>query len=471
MPKVITREIERNQLWQLREGYRGPRVHDWLLQQEFASPVTAAATHQQAISTILTHAFNASPYYRQLFKSLGIKKRHLRDAAVLRRIPALEKGDVKGNAERLRATHLLNGERPAGTTQTSGTTGQPTVVHHSSKSMGMFAWLKQRELRWFGYNPQGTLASIRPMVELPRQSDGSYLANGMTTTRGAWPYLGPLFKTGTSLGFNNTNDITEQVAFLERNRPDYLLMQSAGLENLAIQDIPQSVIEAIKGVQAISQTLTPNMRSIVEDALQTSVHQNYGLNEIGLVASRCEAGRYHVHAEHCWVEIVRPDGSLCEDGEQGKLLITSLSNSAMPMIRYDADDLAVATEGPCPCGRTLPSFGRVHGRYRRIAHLPPGTMQRWGSVQLSLHKLPPELKSSVRKYQALQDETGAFEVLIACSETDFPAIAARVKDAFANAHPSSPTPALSLHCTQRFHGEGSRKFQSFISSFTPEMDT
>ena len=48
----------------------------------------------------------------------------------------------------------------------------------------------------------------------------------------------------------------------------------------------------------------------------------------------------------------------------------------MPLIRYDTGDLAQAVEGPCPCGRTLPSFGEIAGRYRRFAGLPDHTRDR-----------------------------------------------------------------------------------------------
>ena len=103
------------------------------------------------------------------------------------------------------------------------------------------------------------------------------------------------------------------------------------------------------------------MREHIERSFGCPIHQNYGLNEIGLVATRCDAGRYHVHSEHCIVEIVGPDGRSVAPGETGRLIVTGLNNWAMPLLRYDADDLGTAVEGPCPCGRTLPSFGDVVG--------------------------------------------------------------------------------------------------------------
>lgn len=100
------------------------------------------------------------------------------------------------------------------------------------------------------------------------------------------------------------------------------------------------------------------------------------LNEIRIVAHRCEARRYHVNAEHCVVEIVDEDSQPCMVGRTGKLLVTGSSNFAMPLVRYNTGDLAEAVGGPCACGRTLPSIGQIVSRYRPFRYTPKGTSRR-----------------------------------------------------------------------------------------------
>jgi phenylacetate-CoA ligase len=46
----------------------------------------------------------------------------------------------------------------------------------------------------------------------------------------------------------------------------------------------------------------------------------------------------------------------------GHVLVTTLRNTAMPLIRYRTGDLAVRRDEPCICGRTLPMLDRVIGR-------------------------------------------------------------------------------------------------------------
>ena len=129
------------------------------------------------------------------------------------------------------------------------------------------------------------------------------------------------------------------------------------------------------------------------------------------MASVCpEGGRYHIHCENVLVEILDDAGKVCAPGTVGHLIVTSLNNRIMPLIRYDTGDLAEAVDGPCPCGRTLPAFQRIHGRYRRTAYLPPGTYQLWMTFRETVPEMPPELLEYVRRFQLHQFLDGSFEL-------------------------------------------------------------
>ena len=168
------------------------------------------------------------------------------------------------------------------------------------------------------------------------------------------------------------------------------------------------------------------------------VQQGYGLNEIGLVAARCEAGRYHVHREHCIVEIVDEVGMPCRAGESGRLLLTGLRNFAMPLVRYDSNDLVTAVDGPCPCGRTLPAFGEIHGRYSRIKPLPPGTLDRVATLRTALQTMPEDLVRNLRRYQIHQLRDGSFELRLVAAGTLPPAFSERVLNAWSSGTAGPP---------------------------------
>jgi phenylacetate-CoA ligase len=84
----------------------------------------------------------------------------------------------------------------------------------------------------------------------------------------------------------------------------------------------------------------------------------------------------------------------------------------MPLIRYDTGDLAEAAGGPCACGRTLPSFGDVAGRYRRFAGLPAGTRQRVYALLGAFDEVPWEMLAFLRRYQIHQDRDNRFTLRV-----------------------------------------------------------
>lgn len=456
--------------WHYQPGFSGPKLADLLLQGEFLSRDELAERYQLRISRMYRHACRQVPYYRDVVEKLGLYK----SASISRenwlKLPLLSKSGLIDHGESLRARCLMQGQQPVGTSKTSGTTGQPVVVHQSSTSLDMFAWLKQRELRWFRYKPQGTHLSIRPGEELARTREGTRWPDGQVISFPGWPYLNDVFKTGPAFGFASTNPVHEQLGVLEKVQPDYLLMEPATLEHLSMQAIPTSAKSRLKGIQSISQTLTPGMKEIIASGLEAPIHQNYGLNEIGLVASMCpEGGRYHVHEEHCGVELITESGALAVPGERGKIVVTSLNNSAMPLLRYDTEDSAEMADDNCPCGRSLLSFVNIEGRYRRLAQLPEGSYQTFKAVQAAVNEYARNNSGSVGQYQVCQLKDESFEVIINCSEKNFVDLQSLVEKAFTRACPEKESPPIAIFNGQGFRGQEKKKFQIFYSELMPDQ--
>jgi len=86
-----------------------------------------------------------------------------------------------------------------------------------------------------------------------------------------------------------------------------------------------------------------------------------------MLACECEtAPHYHVAAENALVEIVDDHGRDVAVGERGRTVVTGLFNYAMPFIRYELGDVALAGNAPCRCGRTLPVISEIEGRSRNV---------------------------------------------------------------------------------------------------------
>jgi phenylacetate-CoA ligase len=136
---------------------------------------------------MLHFASECVPYYRDLFQKIWIDAADANPFRVLESMPILSKLDLQDRLPALRAERLPKGERETIEAGTSGTTGIPARVRHSMQSARMFSLLKQREYRWFRFDPRGTLALIRFPGSLPKRDDGTELPLGETMRLDGWP--------------------------------------------------------------------------------------------------------------------------------------------------------------------------------------------------------------------------------------------------------------------------------------------
>ena len=464
----LDEERAEQQRWTARLRRADP-AYDMLTANEFDDARTHDDRTAKALGAVLRFVQRQVPYYRDLFRSTGVDPLQPDPLKALAALPILSKQDVQDNERSLRADHMPNGETTVFVKMSSGTTGQPTKVLHSVNTSRVFNALKQREYRWFRFDPGGAMAMIRMAAQLPRSEDRKELADRDTRHMTAWLNVGADFATGPFLGFNVTNPPERQLAWLREHKPDYLVTFSESFEHLAFTAGDRKPAESLKGLLAISDQMTPDMRTHVESSFGASVHQNYGLNEVGLVAARCEAGRYHVHTETCHVEIVGDNGKPCAPGEVGRLIVTGLKNWAMPLIRYDTDDLALAVEGACPCGRTLPSFAEIVGRYSRTAFLPEGTLGLVEGLRGAIDSTPAALTQGLRQFQIHQCSDNSFELRLVSRKPIAEAFTERLQTAWSALAPRAEQ-SLAIKRVDAIARSPGGKFQAFTSDFMPAAD-
>ena len=90
------------------------------------------------------------------------------------------------------------------------------------------------------------------------------------------------------------------------------------------------------------------MRRTIEEAFDAPVHDEYGPNEFSRIAFECKRKLvYHVPEDALIVEILEENGNEVKENETGEVVITSLLNKAMPLIRYRQEDYAIKTNGKC----------------------------------------------------------------------------------------------------------------------------
>lgn len=441
-------------------------IFNSFIEREFVTPERHHELTTKRLAALVRFSGKHVPYYRTLFSRLGLDAASPDVWEILHALPILNKLDIQENAGALRAATLPRGETFGGVTASSGTTGRPTKVYQTASFMRMFGLLMQRHYRWFRLDPRAKLASIRLASQLPKMENKATVVGGEDRQLPTWQYVGADFRTGPFVGFDVTNPVEGQIAFLRRERPDYLVSYSESLEHLAFAAGDERPVDSLNAVIAISEQLTVGMRERITRGFGVPIHQGYGLNEIGLVACRCEAERYHVHVEHCLAEILNEEGNACVPGETGRVVVTALGNAAMPLLRYDTGDLAEAVSGECPCGRTLPAFSEIIGRYSRIAFLPDGTLGLVDVLRSAVEAMPIELARELRQFQIHQFRDSGFELRLAVRAPLPAGFATRVRAAWGENAATGGQPLAIIEVKEIARLPGG-KFQVFTSDFMP----
>lgn len=406
---AFEKALAQHRQWTLKPQCAEVRVFDDFLQHEFRAPAEQSEWEAKALRRIAGFAAAETRYYADLFSRLGLKPGAIESPGDLAKLPVLHKHDLLDSQAALTARRLPAGLRPAKTTRSSGTTGRRVSVLHSSNRDILFSALLHRSSRWGGLDPMGTRVDVRSIGALKRLPDGSADPDGLRVRDAGWLGLGDCFHTGTEYVFNVRYPMERQVEWLQEIRPDYAVSYPTVFEEWLLANEGAKPVSTLRGLIGIGAQMTPSLRRAMEKAYAAPVHQNYGLNEMGMAAVRCAHGRYHVNTELCLVEIVNADGRKCLPGEVGHLLVTGLANFCMPLLRYDTGDLAEGLfDTLCPCGSTLPSFGEIAGRFRHYAGLPSGTRERVRVVRETIEHMPPERLAFLRRYQLYQDRENRF---------------------------------------------------------------
>ncbi|RKY67490.1 MAG: phenylacetate--CoA ligase, partial [Candidatus Latescibacterota bacterium] len=153
-----------------------------------------------------------------------------------------------------------------------------------------------------------------------------------------------------------------------------------------------------------------SMREEIERKLGLSATDNYGLSEImgpGVAGECQEKDGLHIAEDHFIAEIIDPDtGQVLPYGEQGELVLTTLTKEALPMIRYRTHDITRLNPEPCRCGRTHVRMERVRDRTDDML------IVRGVNVYPSqVESVLTEIEGTSPHYQIIVDRKGALDEL------------------------------------------------------------
>ena len=334
-----------------RERSRHLEYLDLVERTQFDSPEVIRTRQLYALTNILHHAWKTVPFYRRAWTAAGVHPSDVKSLADLEAFPILTKADIRANESEL-VSRAYDASKLR-LKRTSGSTGVPLNIRIDEPAVQWKYACTLRSDQWSGYRLGQRVAKVWGNPE--------YRQFGLKGRLRNW-----LLDRAVYLDTLNLNDerIREFATTIRRHRPGLIFGHAHSLYLLACK-LKQTGVTDIRpnGIISTAMLLHDWQRSVIEQVFDCKVTNRYGCEEVSLIASECEAHRgLHLNSDSIYAE---PNG--------GKLLVTDLTNQAMPLIRYQIGDVVVPSGNRvCTCGRGLPMIERIEGREADYVVTPAG---------------------------------------------------------------------------------------------------
>jgi len=358
---------------------RAARILALIAQFEAAerAPPEARRRRQRAqAGALLAHAARNVPFYRRRLRDAVPAPGAPVDPDAWAALPTLTRREVQAAGSELRSVRAVPGHGPVAEVATSGSTGTPVRVWKTAVTQLLWDATVVREHLWHGRDSGARLCAIRHGA--PAAPDGG--------EHESWgPPVAGVFATGPFAHLDIYTDVDAQLAWLERQRPRYLLSLASNVAALARRARERGLaLAGLEQIRSYGETVDDELRALCREAWGADLVDCYSAQEVGYLALQCPSGRhYHALDEIALVEVLDERGAPCPPGAVGRVVVTPLHNLDTPLVRYEVGDYAevggaLSGEGSaaCGCGRTLPVLARILGRTRNMLVLPDGT-RRW----------------------------------------------------------------------------------------------
>ena len=353
------------------------------------------AYQEDRLRQLIAYCWERVPFYRRHWTGHIDDPRDIRGIADLQGLPLLTKDHVRENLATLTTTDPKVKSTPA---RTGGSTGQPVIfrmTHHDEQ----LAWAQM----YLGWGWAGWRVGD-PFLAVGGESVG--VGSGDKRSRND-----KLMNRWVSSGSNITRERTRALAA----SPQFSKIRMIyGYPN-SIRELGEHLAEigarpaALRGIVCTAEVMRAEVRQRIETLFGVDrVLDQYGLNDGGLHA--CEGPErdgLHLSFHRGVLEILdEQNGQIHELKHTGRAVATTLSNPAMPFVRYETGDrLHWHSREPAPSGVHWPRIGPVDGRTGDVIRLPSGR-----SIPMPGLTLVMRWMDGLKSYQFIQ--TGADSIVV-----------------------------------------------------------
>lgn len=402
---------------------------------------TLEARRDQNLRAIVRYAAETVPYYRALFKRLGLDPAEIRTAADLTKLPILEKEQVQAEPEQF-VSESAQG-RGGLLMPSSGTSGKPLQIFQSHDYLlANTAYdLRQREVitQWMGKGtPHRALSVVYPNNSVQRIRQ---YVHGQAFV--------PIGLAGASRATVSLLDPLETIIQAINDRKPTLLTAYGTFVELLFKTIEAGKIKMHipKVILYVSDHLEAETQQLIEEKYGARVFSSYSAVEALRIGFTCPSHQgFHLHSDLTHVRIVDEAGQDVPPGVPGDILISNLINRGTVLLNYRLGDRGRLSNQACTCGRTLPLLSKLEGRRDDVVALPNGQFLHSANVWLAIRGNPDFIQ-----YQLLQHTLTQFELKL--STVDKPTFERVSADLTARLKPVL--------------GEGAELSASYVSPFEP----
>lgn len=298
------------------------------------------------------HCYENSSFYRKKFDSVGLKPQDIRSLDDLQKIPFTVKNDLRDNYPFGMVT--VKSDEVVEIHASSGTTGNPIIGAYTQSDMDIWSELMARSI----YTTGG------------RRQDTIHIAYGYGLFTGGLGFHYGAQKIGAKI-IPASGGMTQRQIKLMKDLGATILACTPSFAVYLAETMAQEGIDPRKDLKLKigmfgAEPWSNKIRERLEKDTGIHAFDVYGLTELcgpGVSVECEEHDGLHIWEDHFIVETINPDtGEVLPPGEEGELVFTTLTKTALPMLRYRTRDISKIETATCKCGRTHARMMRVHGR-------------------------------------------------------------------------------------------------------------
>jgi len=302
----------------------------------------------QRLKAITRYAFDNVPYYHRLFRENDVRPGDIKRLKDIRKIPITEKKDIRDAPADFIAKHIDIADCKR--IKSSGSTGEPVTL-----LMDRWSEYYSQALFWYALYEMGH----RWQDKIVKVSGSSRDVSSPRAWKGILDRVKGLRRRTISIFHSPRNLLKE----MDRPYPYSFYAFASVIETLAnaLKDGAELKWKP-RIIFSHGETLTEPARQLIEKAFERKVYNIYGSIEFQRLAFECEEQKgYHMITDCAYLEFLE-DGEPVGMDEPGRIVATSFYQNAMPLIRYNQNDIGIRSKRECPCGRSWPLIESIEGR-------------------------------------------------------------------------------------------------------------